>query len=123
MLASNQARESFPISKLGSECRRTNFGAVEAMPRNQGRDLMPQNQCGRPEKVTLSGFQGILEIRDSRFSKIGSTALPQIGKGASRHALLFFQFPQPNKAPEPTPPLVTIRADARLAPIGVVAHL
>ena len=29
----------------------------------------------------------------------------------------------PNKAPEPTPPLVTIRADARLAPSGVVAHL
>jgi hypothetical protein len=29
----------------------------------------------------------------------------------------------PNKAPEPTPPLVTIRAYARLAPSGVVAHL
>ena len=30
---------------------------------------------------------------------------------------------KPNQAPEPTPPLVTIRADARLAPSGVVAHL
>ncbi len=30
---------------------------------------------------------------------------------------------KPNKAPEPTPPLVTIRACARLAPSGVVAHL
>ena len=29
----------------------------------------------------------------------------------------------PNQAPEPTPPLVTVRADARLAPSGVVAHL
>jgi len=30
---------------------------------------------------------------------------------------------KPNQSPEPTPPLVTIRADARLAPSGVVAHL
>jgi hypothetical protein len=29
----------------------------------------------------------------------------------------------PNKAPEPTPMAVTIRADARLAPATVVAHL
>ena len=29
----------------------------------------------------------------------------------------------PNQALEPTTPAVTIRADARLAPAGVVAHL
>jgi hypothetical protein len=29
----------------------------------------------------------------------------------------------PNKAPEPTPTAVTIRANARLAPAAVVAHL
>jgi hypothetical protein len=30
---------------------------------------------------------------------------------------------EPNQTPEPTPPSVTPRADARVAPAGVVAHL
>jgi hypothetical protein len=38
-------------------------------------------------------------------------------------AFSFRRIGPPNKAPEPTPPLVTIRAFARLAPSGVVAHL
>jgi hypothetical protein len=31
--------------------------------------------------------------------------------------------PEPNQAPEPTPGTVTPRADARVAPVPVVAHL
>ncbi len=123
VMAHIESQEVFPISKLGSECHRTNFGAVQRMPRNQGRDLMPWNQCGHPEDEIGASASDILGIPDSRFSKIGSAALPRMGKSASLHAVLVFEIPQPNKAPEPTPTSVMPRADARVTPAAVVAHL
>ena len=134
----NAIREVFLISRLGWECRRTNFGAVQRIPRNQGRDSMPWNQCGHPEKEIGASASDILGIPDSRFSKIGSTAFI-LGIRESRFTKFaakdfpvsqaafdpVFPIPynQPNKAPEPTSPSVTIRAGARLAPAAAVAHL
>jgi hypothetical protein len=90
---------------------------------NQGRDSIPQNQCGHPDEGIGASASDILGIRDSRFSKIGSAALPKIGKGASLHAVLVFEGPQPNKAPEPTITSVTPPAGAGVAPAALVAHL
>ena len=150
MLAQNQSREVFLISKLGRECRRTNFGPVKAMPRNQGRDSMPWNQCGRPDKEIGASASDILGIRESRITKIAAKDSPASQKAfdpvsiffgvrksrfskiaakesptskAEFDAVLVIPYNQPNKAPEPTITSVTIRACARLAPAALVAHL
>ncbi len=121
----NQIREVFLISKLGSECRRTNFGPVKAMPRNQGRDSMPWNQCGHPEEEIGASASDILGIRECGFSKIDSMAFI-LGVRESRFTKIaakdfpdsqaafdpLFPVPynQPNKALEPTITSVTDRA-------------
>ena len=74
MTPRNEIREIFLISRLGWECRRTNFGAVQLMPKNQGRDSMPWNQCGHPENEIGASAAEILGIRESRLTKIGSSA-------------------------------------------------
>ncbi len=68
MKRENAIREVFLISKLGSGYRRTNFGPVKAMPRNQERDSMPWSQCGRLNKEIGASAADILGIPDSRFS-------------------------------------------------------
>ncbi len=134
----SEIREVFLISKLGSECRRTNFGTVQPMPRNQGRDSMPWNQCGRPDKEIGASASDILGIRESCFSKIGSMAFI-LGVRESRFTKIaakdfpasqaafgpFLPIPynQPNKAPEPTITSVTPPAGAGVAPAALVAHL
>ena len=138
MTQRNEIREVFLISELGSGYRRTNFGPVKAMPRNQGRDSMPWSQCGRPDKEIGASASDILEIRESCFSKIGSMAFI-LGIRESRSTKIaakdfpasqaafdpVFPIPynQPNKAPEPTITSVTPPASAGVAPAALVAHL
>ncbi len=138
MTRRNEIREIFLTSKLGSGYRRTNFGPVKAMPRNQGRDSMPWSQCGRPDKEIGASASDILGIRESRFSKIGSmafilgiresrfTKIAAKDSPASQSAfdpLFPIPYNQPNKAPEPTITSVTPPAGAGVAPAALVAHL
>ncbi len=55
-------------------------------------------------------------LRDSRFPGSNSDEAPPPVQVSSTYF-------STNKAPEPTSPSVTIRADARLAPAAAVAHL
>ncbi len=131
-------REVFLISKLGSECRRTNFGPVQRMPRNQGRDSMPRNQCGHPEEeigasasdilgirkfrfTKIDSMAFILGVRESRFSKIAAKDFPVSQKAFG--PVLSIPYNQPNKALEPTITSVMPRAGARVTPAVLVAHL
>ncbi len=111
---------------------------------------MPWNQCGHPEEEIGASASDILGIREFRFTKIAATDFPASQEAFDSGSTIFglrnsrfskiaekesptsktacdpvFQIPyiQPNKAPEPTSPSVTIRAGARLAPAAAVAHL
>ena len=104
--------------------------------------------CSEPERVSVAEFKReyemvgmpqtmkdveFLGVRDGRaFLKIRS--MPLVGSKWKERvtyvelkeldaALRESLEKKPNKAPEPTPPSVTPRADARVAPAGVVAHL
>src|SRR6218665_4022875 len=87
---------------------------------------VPRSSNAESEK---SRFEAFHEIRRFRFFHAFSHSLliarSARHKIAMKTSLLFVpETPQtPNKAPEPTPPSVTPRAYARVAPAGVVAHL
>ncbi len=121
MTRRSEIREVFLISKLGSGYRRTNFGPVKAMPRNQGRDSMPWNQCGHPENEIGASASDILGIRESRFTKIAAKDSPASQKAFD--PVFPIPYIQPNKALEPTITSVTVPASAGTAPAALVAHL
>ncbi len=82
---------------------------------------MPWNQCGRLNKEIGASASDILGIPDSRFSKIAAEDFPVSQKAFG--PVFPIPYNQPNKAPEPTITSVTPRADARVAPAALVAHL
>ncbi len=61
-------------------------------------------------------IRDVAALRDRRFPGINSGEAPPPVQVSSTYF-------STNKAPEPTSPSVTIRADARIAPAGAVAHL
>ncbi|HND62198.1 MAG TPA: hypothetical protein PLB90_12025 [Opitutaceae bacterium] len=82
----------------------------------------------RPDRLSLVTFSCPDYMEGVRFWKEGAT-IPEGEKPTRYRRVTKFlidkdaEVKKPNQAPEPTPPSVTLRADARSAPAGAVAHL